>query len=263
MSKIQWTEQTWNPITGCSRVSTGCENCYAERMAWRMMNNPVAGEAYANTTRKTKAGRIQWTGRINTVELALTKPLRVKRPTMFFVNSMSDLFHPEVPPEFLQRIWAVMNATPRHTYQILTKRPELIRDKLPKNWGEGYPNVWLGVSVESENYLFRAGYFREIKSPVRFLSVEPMLGPVRLTLSFFQETGINWVIIGGESGPMSRKCSAEWINDLKHDCISAGVPVFIKQLGSHTARLWKLRDKKGGDIAEWPPFFQVRQYPQI
>lgn len=235
---------------------TPMEDVPASYPLWLYDNNKT------NTTRKTKAGRIQWTGQVNTAELALTKPLRVKRPTMFFVNSMSDLFHPEVPPEFLQRIWAVMNATPRHTYQILTKRPELIRDKLPKDWGEGYPNVWMGVSVESENYLFRAGYFREIKSPVRFLSVEPMLGPIRLPIEFFHETGINWVIIGGESGPRSRKCSAEWINDLKHDCMAAGVPVFIKQLGSHTAKLWKLRDKKGGDISEWPPFFQVRQYPQ-
>lgn len=263
MSKIQWTEHTWNPITGCSRVSPGCENCYAERMAWRLQNNPVTADAYAGTVRKSKGGKIQWTGKINMVELALTKPLRTRKPTMFFVNSMSDLFHPGIPFEYRMRLWAVMKATPRHTYQVLTKRPENIHNFLPLDWGVGYPNVWIGTSIESDNYLFRAGYFRHINAPVKFLSLEPLLGPIRLTREFFESTGINWVIVGGESGPGARKCNAEWINDLKHDCLSAGVPVFIKQLGSVTARLWKLRDSKGGDISEWPGFFQVRQMPEI
>jgi len=266
MSQIQWTDQTWNPVTGCSRVSPGCMNCYAEKMAWRLMNmGNKASEYYAGTTRKTEGGKIQWTGRINTVPSALDKPRRAKKPTMFFVNSMSDLFHPDIPLDFLMQIWEVIRSTPRHTYQILTKRPENILERLPEDWGEGYPNVWLGVSIEGQGYVHRAETLSEVPAKLRFISAEPLLSSLR----FFQASqlwrlNIGWVIIGGESGPSARLCDPSWLTDLVRDCHSAGVPVFVKQVGSSLARQWGLKDKKGGNPGEWPIGALIcREWPEV
>ena len=266
MSKIQWTEQTWNPVTGCSRVSPGCQNCYAEKMAYRIMNmGTKASEYYAGTTRKTRGGKTQWTGRINTVESALAKPLKVKKPTMFFVNSMSDFFHPDIPLEFLMQIWAVIRATPRHTYQILTKRPENILDRLPEDWGEGYPNVWLGVSIEGQGHDHRAETLSQVPAEIRFISAEPLLSPLRfLYASELWDWGIGWVIVGGESGPGARRCEMFWITDLIRDCNAAGVPVFMKQTGSYLAREMGLKDNKGGNMDEWPDgVINCREWPDI
>lgn len=269
MSQIQWTEQTWNPVTGCSRVSPGCMNCYAEKMAFRIMHmGNKASEYYAGTTRKTEGGKTQWTGRINTVPSALDKPRRVKKPTMFFVNSMSDLFHEDIPLAFLMQVWAVIRATPQHTYQILTKRPENILQRLPEDWGEGYPNVWLGVSIESQGYMSRAISLSKIPAAIRFVSAEPLLGPIEFPGWMYnwrsgKQRFIDWVIIGGESGPVARECNPQWISGLIKQCSNAGMYVFVKQTGSVLAKKWGCKDIKGGNPLEWPYNIRLREMPQI
>lgn len=210
-SSIEWTEATWNPVTGCTKVSPGCKHCYAERMAKRLlaMENP----RYANGFRVTLH------------EDLLTLPLRWKKPRRIFVNSMSDLFHPAVPPAFLAACFDTMQNAPRHTFQVLTKRPERaaeLADQLP--WPA---NVWLGTSIENADYYWRIAELRSVPSAVRFLSVEPLLGPV----DDIPLEGVDWVIVGGESGPKSRPMEESWVRTLRDRCRAHGTAFFFKQWG--------------------------------
>jgi protein gp37 len=224
LSDIEWTEATWNPVAGCAMVSPGCTNCYAQRMAARLTAMGV--KKYAGTTRKS-GGRAVWTGRVNVDETALAAPLEWKRPLRIFVNSMSDLFQDTVPVSFVRRVWNVMKDSNWHTYQILTKRPDRMRDILLK---EGFPilkNVWLGTSVESQEYTDRIELLRETPAHVRFVSFEPLLGPiVELDLS-----SIHWAIVGGESGPRARPMEAWWVEELRDQCVEQDVAFFFKQWG--------------------------------
>lgn len=224
-SSIEWTEATWNPVTGCSKVSQGCKNCYAERMAKRLvaMGNP----RYVNGFNVTLHDDL------------VTLPYKWAKPRKVFVNSMSDLFHEDVPLEFIQKVFDTMNDTPQHTYQILTKRAQRLSELAPHLiWG---PNIWMGVSVENESVLDRIDYLRTVPAAVRFLSCEPLLGP----LSKMDITDIHWVIVGGESGPRSRPILEEWVWDIKLNCEKNNVAFFFKQWGGvqkhRTGRL--LRDQ--------------------
>ena len=210
-SKIEWTEMTWNPVTGCTKVSPGCKHCYAATMAKRLraMGSPRYIDGF----------------RLTLHEDLLEVPLRWHKPRRVFVNSMSDLFHKDVPDAFIEKVFDVMRRCPRHDFQVLTKRPERVAamaDQLP--WPE---NVWMGVSVESAAYVGRVRLLQSVPTAVRFLSVEPLLGPIPdLPLE-----GIDWVIVGGESGPGARPMVAEWVTDLRDQCESAEVAFFFKQWG--------------------------------
>lgn len=319
-SKIEWTDATWNPVVGCSIVSKGCDHCYAMRHAYRLEH--MHQEKYKGLTRKTDSGRIVWTGKISIDEKALLEPLSRKKPTMYFVDSMGDLFHEGVPFEFIDKVFAVMALTPQHTYQVLTKRPErmaeyflghdlrkilvnYIRERLTtregiegkhwdtirsfftpeqtenirakakweevswigvvNDWGLWpdapspiLPNVWLGTSVEDQKTADeRIPHLLKVPAMVRFLSCEPLLGPVDLTrfkinggdafrnaLTGTQIVGppdfieldnlpkIHWVIAGGESGPGARPMHPDWVRSLRDQCQAAGVAFFFKQWGA-------------------------------
>lgn len=210
-SSIEWTEATWNPVTGCTKVSPGCKHCYAERMAHRL---EAMGQAnYRNGFRLTLQPQM------------LELPLRWRRPRTIFVNSMSDLFHQDVPPEFVGRVFDVMRRASWHTFQILTKRADRLRTLDGRiEWA---PNIWMGVSIENEEYLGRANQLRETHAQVKFLSLEPLLGPLRgLDLR-----GIDWVIVGGESGPGARPMLVAWVTEIRDRCRDARVPFFFKQWG--------------------------------
>jgi protein gp37 len=210
-SSIEWTEATWNPVTGCTKISPGCAHCYAERMARRLC---AMGQArYRNGFRVTLQPDI--------VDL----PLRWKRPRMIFVNSMSDLFHKEVPTEFITRCFDVMARASRHTFQVLTKRPDRAAELAGGlSWP---PNVWMGTTVENADYVERVRLLRTIPARVRFLSLEPLLGPIpRLQLG-----GIHWVIVGGESGPQARPMAPTWVFEIRDRCLKHKVKFFFKQWG--------------------------------
>jgi len=210
-SSIEWTEATWNPVTGCTKLSPGCAHCYAERMAKRLQ--AMGQPRYRNG--------FQVTLQPDVVEL----PLRWKRPRMIFVNSMSDLFHQDVPASFIARCFAVMEEASQHTFQVLTKRPERAAElaaDLP--WPR---NVWMGATVENADYVSRIRWLTRIPAAIRFLSLEPLLGPIpRLSLS-----GIDWVIVGGESGPGARPMQAKWVFQIRDRCVESRVPFFFKQWG--------------------------------
>ncbi len=210
-SAIEWTEATWNPLTGCSKISPGCKFCYAERMAMRL--KAMGQRNYANGFELTFH------------EHALELPLRWRKPQTIFVNSMSDLFHEDVPTDYITRVFAVMNRASWHRYQVLTKRSERLAAlgrELP--WA---PHIWMGVSVESAKYLNRVNDLRATKAHVKFLSLEPLLGP----LTNLDLIGIDWVIAGGESGPGARSIQASWVRDIRDRCMNANVPFFFKQWG--------------------------------
>jgi len=211
LSKIEWTEATWNPVTGCDKVSPGCKNCYAERLALRLQ---AAGTAqYRNGFQLMLHPEI------------LEKPISWRKPKLIFVNSMSDLFHRDIPAEFIKRVFSVMQASPQHQFQILTKRAERVvelNDHLV--WGD---NVWMGVSVESNDYLERVDYLKGTSARTKFLSLEPLLGP----LPHLDLIGIDWVIVGGESGPHSRPMKPQWVRQIRAQCVAAQVPFFFKQWG--------------------------------
>ena len=333
-TSIQWTDATWNPTRGCSRVSPGCQNCYAERTAARQMNS-----GYAGLVRSTPQGP-RWTGGVRVVEDALTIPLRWRKPRRIFVDSMSDLFHDAIEDAQIDRVLAVMliaqsGATrcvrpyhehgdgecrgftfAPHTFQVLTKRADrmaayfatphredLVRDachSLPWTFSDEIaagvpwplPNVWLGVSVEDQQRADeRIPHLLAVPAAVRFLSVEPLLGPVdlRIPLARFVEPGhtlhgadglnvntlcgvgggspipaLDWVIVGGESGPGARPCDVAWIRRVVEDCREAGVPCFVKQFGANAVRggtSLNLREPKGGDPMEWFHDLRVREFP--
>jgi protein gp37 len=210
-SAIEWTESTWNPVTGCDKVSPGCKNCYAERMAHRLQ--AMGQRNYANGFELTLH------------ESALELPLRWRKPQMIFVNSMSDLFHKDVPIAFILRTFEVMRQAHWHCFQVLTKRSERLAALAGElQWPD---NVWMGVSIESDKYCFRADQLRETGARVNFLSLEPLLGP----LPSLDLSGIDWVIVGGESGPGARPIQEQWVLDIKTTCRKSRVPFFFKQWG--------------------------------
>jgi protein gp37 len=223
-SPIEWTDATWNPVVGCSLESAGCTNCYAMRMAARLEAMGVA--KYAGLTRKS-GGRAKWTGKITCDEAALSAPVRWARPRKVFVNSMSDLFHPDVPVEFIRQVWDVMKRTRRHDYQLLTKRPKRMRELLSGPTFELLPNVWLGTSVENADVVHRIDDLRSTPAAVRFISFEPLIGPV----PDLDLRDIAWAIVGGESGPGARAIQEEWVLRIQESCRSYGTAFFFKQWG--------------------------------
>ena len=220
-SPIEWTQMTWNPVRGCTRVSEGCRNCYAERLATRFVG---AGQAYEGLAVMTLAGP-RWTNRVRLVEDVLEQPLRWRQPRLIFVNSMSDLFHPDVSLDFIQRVFNIIERCPQHTFQILTKRSERLRQLAPLlNWPA---NAWMGVSVEDARVTHRIDDLQTVPAHVRFLSVEPLIGPID-TLPL---DGIHWVIVGGESGPGARPIEPEWVDSIFRQCREAETAFFFKQWG--------------------------------
>ena len=222
-SKIEWTQATWNPVTGCDKVSTGCKRCYAERLAKRLkaMNNPRYANGFAVTMHE------------DLVEL----PLKWKKPRLIFANSMSDLFHPLVPFSFINRTFETMHKADWHQFQILTKRSERLLELSESiDWPS---NVWMGVSVERQDYTFRIDHLRETGAAIKFLSLEPLLGP----LEDLDLRGIDWAIVGGESGPGARPMDEQWVVDIKEQCQAADVPFFFKQWGG-------TNKKKAGRLLE-------------
>ena len=330
-SSIEWTEKTWNPVRGCSIVSPGCHHCYAMKQAHRFSG---PGRAYEGLTKQTKAGP-QWTGVVRTVKDALLEPLSWRKPQRVFVNSMSDLFHEDVPDAFIDQVFAVMALAQQHTFQILTKRPARMREYVTSRGGSHRgvqiaailmnvvsdkrtpqiswpsPNVWLGVSVEDQQRADeRIPLLLQTPAAVRFISAEPLLGPVSIRLSGgvplkdgTRWSGtlpvLDWVIVGGESGPAARPFEPAWARAIVRECRAVNVPVFVKQLGAHiitrnddgwegdTPRSWpmdtdyeedlhgfrdayqgapvrvRLTSRKGGDMAEWPEDLRVRQFPEV
>ena len=236
ISKIEWTDSTWNPVTGCTKISPGCKYCYAEVIAERYRGVP-------NHPYEQGFDMRLWPQR-------LELPLKWRKPRRVFVNSMSDLFHPYVPDEFIDRVFETMCKASNHQFQVLTKRPERMSEYM-KSWdrnqgplAEKYPNIWLGTSIETEKYMERANIVSILSSSVRFLSCEPLLGSLDLRPVLGREHGgINWVIVGGESGPRSRPMKKEWVTEIRNQCRSAKVPFFFKQWGG-------INKKKAGRILE-------------
>lgn len=304
ISKIQWCDRTWNPVRGCSIVSPGCHSCYAMKQAHRFSG---PGRAYEGLTKQTKAGP-QWTGvtRLGN-ERTLMEPYRWKTPCRIFVNSMSDLFHESLTNEQIADVFHVMYGeastvpAPLHTFQVLTKRPERMADwftwllcyegddptilalHVNLRMRGAHSRVWLGVSVEDRPRLSRIDVLRRLPAAVKFLSVEPLLED----LGDLDLTEIDWVIVGGESGPRARPCDLRWIRSIVEQCREAGVACFVKQLGSAPLD-WsqaeptghfrtspetgarqvqvtqpKLRDRKGGDPSEWPDDLRIREFPGV
>ncbi len=236
-TSIEWTNATWNPVTGCTKISDGCDNCYAERFAerFRGVKNHPFKDGFDLVLRPER----------------LQQPLKWRKPMMIFVNSMSDLFHKEIPREFIDRVFDTMEQAKWHTFQVLTKRSSLLRNYVNKRYcGRSVPpHIWLGVSVEDAQRVSRIGHLQEAAVSTRFLSIEPLLGPLgRIDL-----TGIDWVIVGGESGPGFRKMEEAWALEVRDQCSEAKVPFFFKQWGG-------FRPKAGGrtlDGQEWNDFPSV------
>jgi protein gp37 len=267
MTTIEWTDRTWNPVTGCTKVSPGCDHCYAEGIARRFAGTKAFPQGFDVTLRPERLG----------------DPLKWRKPRRVFVNSMSDLFHQDVPNDFIAQVWAVMAATPQHTYQVLTKRPARMRSLLLNAFDNNFtdflaaelfrlheiggivqwplPNVWLGVSVEDQKRAdLRIPALLDTPAAVRFLSCEPLLGHVDLESALnrfnLSNVGLGWVIVGGESGPGARRMELDWAQHLVGQCQQSGVPVFVKQLGSAHGK------HKGGDMTTWPEPLRIREYPQ-
>lgn len=210
-TKIEWTDATWNPIRGCTKISPGCKHCYAERFAERFRGVP--GHPFEQGFD------------LRLVPEKLDEPLRVKKPQRIFVNSMSDLFHEGVPVEYIRQVFDVMNKANWHEYQVLTKRAERLEDLNGAiKWA---PHIWMGVSVENSDYVWRIDHLRRINAHVKFLSIEPLLGPI----SELNLHGIDWVIVGGESGPGARPMKKEWVIDIRDQCVQSDVAFFFKQWG--------------------------------
>lgn len=314
---ISWTQETWNPVRGCSPISPGCKNCYAEKTAGRFCKEGEPFDGFVQIGKNGDPGP-HWTGKVELIPHMLDVPLRRRKPTTYFVNSMSDLFHEGLPYEDIDRVFAVMALCPQHTFQVLTKRADRMLEWASRDvmgvrihtamarvrktgWGNGpeppfpLPNVWLGVSTEDQQRADeRIPLLLQTPAAVRFLSVEPLLGPVdlralpsvsgigryldALSNAVDPESDIpsrpDWVIVGGESGPGARPCDVAWIRSIVQQCGSADVPVFVKQFGAKpyevidiavTASKGRsalyIRDPKGGDIAEFPEDLRVREMP--
>ncbi|MFH1700884.1 MAG: phage Gp37/Gp68 family protein [Candidatus Zixiibacteriota bacterium] len=222
-SSIEWTESTWNPVTGCTKISAGCRYCYAERMAKRLraMGSPNYKDGF----------------KVSLHRRASNLPLGWKKPQMIFVNSMSDLFHKDIPLEYILKVFDVMKRCPQHQFQILTKRAgRMLQLDIKLPWQE---NIWMGVTVENQKCVHRIEQLRQIGAKTKFLSLEPLLGPLQnLNLQ-----DINWVIVGGESGPGARSMKPEWVLDIRDQCLEAQVPFFFKQWGG-------VNKKKAGRILD-------------
>jgi len=239
-SNIEWTEATWNPVTGCAKISPGCKHCYAERMAKRLQ--AMGQRNYANAFDLTLQPHMR------------DLPLRWTRPSRVFVNSMSDLFHEDVPASYIQSIFDVMYRANWHQYQVLTKRSERLLQLSPVLPWE--PQIWMGVSVENDDYRFRIEHLRQTGAVVKFLSLEPLLGPLpKLDLH-----DLDWVIVGGESGPGARAMNPDWVRDLRDQCVGSGVRFFFKQWGGPVkSRAGRLLDGRTWD--ELPQ--HVRATPKL
>jgi protein gp37 len=240
---IEWTDATWNPVTGCTKISAGCDHCYAERFAERFRGTP--GHAFKRGFDLTLRPE------------RLEQPLRWRAPRMIFVNSMSDLFHKDIPEDFIDRVFDTMERATWHTFQVLTKRSSVMRDFLRHRYGtrRGPVHMWFGVSIEDGTRISRIRHLRDTPAGVRFLSIEPLIGPVGI----LDLAGIDWVIVGGESGPGARPMHADWVRSVRDQCRDAHVAFFFKQWGG-------LRPKSGGrelDEREWNDFPDVRQHCAI
>lgn len=229
LSPIEWTDVTWNPVAGCTVATAGCTNCYAMRMAARL--EAMGLQKYAGLTRKS-GDRHVWTGKVVQDERALSAPRSWRKPRTVFVNSMSDLFHDAVDTDFIRRVWEVMGDTPQHTYQVLTKRPERMQLVLSSAEFQILPNVWLGTSVEDAAVISRIDYLRATPAAVRFVSFEPLIGPVGTA----NITGIDWAIVGGESGPRARAMPAEWVHEIEAMCLRSNTAFFFKQWGGRNKK---------------------------
>lgn len=223
-TQIEWTDATWNPVAGCTIVSPGCTNCYAMEMAKRLQAMGVS--KYEGLTRKS-GGRAVWNGHVREDREALSIPLKWKKPRKIFVNSMSDLFHEKVADRFIRDVWSVMAATPRHNFQILTKRPDRMAAFVAANVNV-LPNVWLGTSIESSDFVGRIDHLRAAPAAIRFISFEPLVGPVGAV----ELNGIDWAIVGGESGRRARPIREEWIDEIYVQCIEFETAFFFKQWGT-------------------------------
>jgi protein gp37 len=243
-SAIEWTDATWNPWMGCEKVSPGCAHCYMFREQKQYGSDPTV-------VRRSRT--------------KFRDPLRWSDPRLVFTCSWSDWFHPGADP-WREEAWEIIRATPHLTYQILTKRPELIEERLPADWGDGYENVWLGVSIENSRFTWRADALRGVPAELRFISAEPLVG------SLFENSGnrrpleledIDWLIVGGESGPGSRRLDLDWAIELMRACDKSGTAFFMKQLGTVLARELGDRDRKGGDMASFPKHLRRREIPLL
>lgn len=297
-TKIQWTEETWNPIPGCFKVSPGCKNCYAIRQVARMAGNPnpKIASRYFNIV-QGEGSKVNWTGKTNIDEAVLLQPLKRKQPTTYFI-SLSDLFYNARPDEDIMAVFMVMAKCPQHTFQVLTKYPDRMRSFLARRrWrdlGDGFrvpiipgehrssdeeflPNVWLGVSVESQEYADeRIPLLLGTPAALRFVSYEPALGPVDfrrwLTVTSQRDHMLDWVIVGGESGRSARAFDIEWARKTIKQCRVAGIPCFVKQLGAKPIQpdmerseyhIRPFIDRKGGDPSEWTEELRVREIPEV
>lgn len=256
MTSIEWTDKTWNPTRGCSKVSTACDHCYAMGQAHRFSG---PGKPYEGLTKLVKGKGPQWTGEVRTVPEKLDDPLRWRKPCRVFVDSMSDLFHPDVPDDFIDRVFTVMALCPQHSFQLLTKRPERMQVYLnhtetsariflqARHYGAGpasfplhpFPNVWLGTSVENQETADeRIPHLLQTPAAVRWLSMEPLLGPVELyeqikrVASPTYPTFLDWIVLGGESGPRARPMHPEWVRSIRDQCQASNIPFFFKQWGA-------------------------------
>ena len=250
-SRIEWTEATWNPVTGCTRASSGCDNCYAVFMTKRLAS--IGQEKYRGLI---NPGKHHFNGVIKIHPSTLETPLRWKKPRTIFVNSMSDLFHRDVPTEFILQVFDVMQKAHWHQFQVLTKRPERAAElDTILEWA---PNIWMGTSVENQEVVHRIDSLRCTSAQVRFLSLEPLIGP----LQNLQLAGIHWAIVGGESGRGARPMQEEWVRDIYMQCTKADVAFFFKQLGTIWAHAIGSKDKKGCNWNDLPESLRVRDYPQ-
>lgn len=275
-TEISWTDETWNFLAGCSKVSAGCQNCYAINMAHRLPamanaleakgKNPGRLKHYKGLTQKTAHG-VEWSGTVTFIPEALQQPLKWKNPRKIFVNSMADCFHEDVPFGWLEQALAVISSTPQHTYQLLTKRPQRMLEFFAQI--EGYkplPNLWLGVTVEDQKAANeRIPLLLKAPAAVRFLSCEPLLGVIEIAK--WLDGGIPWVICGGESGPSARLCNVDWIYSLVKQCKANGVACWVKQMGSNAYSpsnpMWDNGiTGKGSNPSEWPDELQVQEFPE-
>jgi protein gp37 len=232
VTTIEWTEQTWNPVTGCTKLSQGCKHCYAERLADRFWGERPFTDVRIHPER-------------------LHHPAKIARPTKFFVNSMSDLFHEDVPAAFIREVFDAMAGCPRHVFQVLTKRGERLAQLAPTlPWR---PNIWMGVSVEDARVASRINDLRTVPAHIRFLSLEPLIGP----LPGLDLRDLHWVIVGGESGPGARPMKREWVRDIRRQCRAAGVAFFFKQWGG----VWKSRNGRTLDGRTYDEYPTVRLQP--
>ncbi len=237
-TSIEWTDSTWNPVTGCTKISSGCTNCYAERMALRLqaMGNPSYTNGFSVTLH----------------EDALELPLKWKKPQTIFVNSMSDLFHEDIPLNFISHVFDIMRRADWHRYQILTKRSERMLELSPRlPWAS---NIWMGVTVENNNYTYRIEHLKKTGAAVKFLSLEPLLSPI----PDIQLKGIDWVIVGGESGPNARPMQEDWVVDIKNQCQKEKIPFFFKQWGGINKKKAG-RELEGRIWSETPPLLPTAQ----